>query len=172
MSIRVYRVSEKTTIHFLSLLQYSEAIDNSAAYNQVRQDHRIDTNHMGFGCRGEYLEYASRVMDYSIHKFTTMEFEHPGIVCRGRMINPTREECSICYEDVPENTYIARMDCGHIFHEQCLLQWIKSGRAMSNNCPKCRREIDSGRILTVTVYDNSCYTWSDITYYDRYRVRI
>ena len=171
MSIRVYRVSEKTAIHFLTLLQYAEVIDRTI-HSQISQDRRINSNHIGIGCQGVYLEFASRVMDYNIRKFTAMDFEHPGIVCRGRMVNPTREECCICYEDVLENTFIAKMDCEHIFHELCLLRWIKSGCVMSNNCPKCRCEIDSGRILTVSVYDNSVYTWSDITHYDHYRVHI
>ena len=171
MSIKVYRVSEKTAINFLALLQYAEVIDRTI-HNQIVENHEIKSKHIGIGSHGVYLQFAEEVMDYNIRKFTSMDFELPGTVCRGRMVNPTREECCICYEDVPENTYIARMDCGHIFHEHCLLRWIKSGCLMSNNCPKCRCEIDSGRVLTVTVYDNSAYTWSDITYYDRYRVQI
>ena len=169
MSIRVYRVSEKTAINFINLLHYSRVFD-CEAYSQIRQDHRINSTHIGFGCREEFLDFVSGTMDYNVRKFASMDFEHPGAVCRGRIANTKREECPICLRDVPEWTYIAKMDCGHIFHERCLLQWIRSGCAMSNTCPKCRCEIDSGKILTVTIYDNGSYTWNDICYYDRYRV--
>ena len=160
MSIKVYRVSEKTAINFLALLQYAEVIDRTI-HNQIVENHQIKSKHIGIGSHGVYLQFAEEVMDYNIRKFTSMDFEFPGAVCRGRMLNPTRKECSICYEDVLENTFVARMDCKHIFHEPCLLRWLKSGRAMANYCPLCRCEIDSGHIVTVSIYDKCAYEWKD-----------
>ena len=172
MSIRVFRVSEKTAINFLNALYYCKKFDTAPYHRQILQEHQISGEHIGLGLRGAYLEFATRVMDYNVKKFSNMNIERPGTVCRGTIRNPRCEECPICFEDVPENVYVARMECNHIFHEACLLQWIKSGHTMCNNCPKCRHILDSGRIITVTLYDGSVYSWNDILYYDRYTVRI
>ena len=160
MSIKVYRISEKTAVNFLGHLQYAEVIDRTI-HNKISENHRIKSNHVGIGSHGVWLQFAMDVMDLNIRKFTTMDLKFPGVVCMGSIRNPTREECPICYEDVVENCFIAKMECGHIFHDPCLLGWLKSGCAMANNCPKCRCEIDSGRIITVSIYDKCVYEWID-----------
>ena len=46
-------------------------------------------------------------------------------------------ECSICLEEIEdeEDKYITL--CNHIFHQSCLIKWIKDNQ----NCPICRRVI-------------------------------
>jgi hypothetical protein len=44
-------------------------------------------------------------------------------------------DCSICLETIEILDKIYRLDCGHIFHLECLDKWNK------NTCPYCRRDI-------------------------------
>lgn len=46
-------------------------------------------------------------------------------------------DCSICMESVNETTTIAKTECGHTFHFQCLFQWARK----HNTCPLCRGKL-------------------------------
>ena len=170
-SIRVFRVSEKTGINFLNTLR-EKSFTLHPGQRKILREHKISGDRIGLGLRGAYLELAIRIMEYTVFKFISMDIERPGTVCRGTIRNPKCEECSICLMDVPENVEVARMECNHVFHEACLLQWIKSGREMCNNCPKCRRILDSGRLITVTLYDSRVHSWNDIFPNSRYTVHV
>ena len=45
------------------------------------------------------------------------------------------EKCSICIEE--QNFDIRKLNCGHCFHHDCLLPWLKIQRT----CPSCRYEL-------------------------------
>lgn len=44
------------------------------------------------------------------------------------------KECCICTNKIREGY---KLECGHIFHNECIKKWIK----ISNTCPTCRKEI-------------------------------
>lgn len=44
--------------------------------------------------------------------------------------------CSICYDFVSSECILSNLDCGHIYHANCLSQWIKT----SQTCPECRKK--------------------------------
>ena len=50
-----------------------------------------------------------------------------------------KEGCVICLEDFAENDgkAIAELKCGHIFHEECLKEWVQK----NDICPMCRSPI-------------------------------
>ncbi|GFS30805.1 hypothetical protein TNIN_498261 [Trichonephila inaurata madagascariensis] len=43
------------------------------------------------------------------------------------------ETCSICLEEKPTKS----LDCGHVFHLECIRKWL----AVNAHCPYCRQEI-------------------------------
>lgn len=48
--------------------------------------------------------------------------------------------CSICTESLTDSTRdVVGNSCGHIYHYNCLLEWIRTVRT----CPQCRSECDS-----------------------------
>ena len=44
--------------------------------------------------------------------------------------------CSICYETFLDKKTI-KTECGHIYHKECLLQWLGSNQNQSRKCPLC-----------------------------------
>jgi len=53
---------------------------------------------------------------------------------KGKRKNKNENQvCSICYEELDENTVTT--NCGHTFHTVCLCLWLRS----SSTCPMCRK---------------------------------
>ncbi len=46
-------------------------------------------------------------------------------------------ECSVCKEEFEINQELKKLPCCHIFHDDCLLPWLKQ----RNSCPTCRFEL-------------------------------
>ena len=44
-------------------------------------------------------------------------------------------ECSICFDSFKENELLKQLNCSHIFHKECLSQWILN----ENKCPICNQ---------------------------------
>ncbi|EXC17829.1 E3 ubiquitin-protein ligase RING1-like protein [Morus notabilis] len=42
--------------------------------------------------------------------------------------------CSICMEEVKIGSHITRMPCSHMFHSDCIVEWLNK----SHTCPLCR----------------------------------
>ncbi|PVU86758.1 hypothetical protein BB561_006566 [Smittium simulii] len=47
------------------------------------------------------------------------------------------KECSVCLDDYNADSLVIELDCEHIFHEHCILQWLN----INGNCPVCRKPL-------------------------------
>lgn len=47
------------------------------------------------------------------------------------------ENCSVCKDNFEVNQIILKLPCKHIFHEECIMPWLKE----RNSCPTCRFEL-------------------------------
>ena len=49
-------------------------------------------------------------------------------------------QCPICWSDFLRNDFVTTLHCDekHIFHTECIEQWIRKGQ---NSCPLCRMTI-------------------------------
>ena len=47
------------------------------------------------------------------------------------------DECQICYEKYDFDQVVTSLPCGHIFHHQCIVQWL----CQHCTCPRCRYEL-------------------------------
>ena len=47
------------------------------------------------------------------------------------------DECSICLDKFKKNNIVNRLPCRHIFHQNCLRDWLKD----NDTCPLCRNII-------------------------------
>lgn len=54
------------------------------------------------------------------------------------IIIPRSEQCLVCLSDYSTDETARRLiGCGHLFHQECIDQWLTTGR---NSCPLCRRQ--------------------------------
>uniref|UniRef100_A0A183CL68 RING-type domain-containing protein n=1 Tax=Globodera pallida TaxID=36090 RepID=A0A183CL68_GLOPA len=50
-------------------------------------------------------------------------------------------QCTTCMETFVLDETVGKLDCGHIFHPDCLKPWLQR----NNTCPICRKEIDPSK---------------------------
>jgi hypothetical protein len=52
------------------------------------------------------------------------------------------EECTICESDCYHGNKTT-LDCGHMFHEECIRKWHEVGvrSGVVNKCPNCRKDV-------------------------------
>ncbi|KAJ1387632.1 Zinc finger, RING-type [Sesbania bispinosa] len=48
----------------------------------------------------------------------------------------TQEACCICQEEYANGVEVGKLDCEHIFHIECIKQWLNQ----KNECPICRKK--------------------------------
>ena len=44
------------------------------------------------------------------------------------------QECSICLDDMYNNTDVITLECNHMFHKKCINDWFRE----KHDCPQCR----------------------------------
>ena len=45
-----------------------------------------------------------------------------------------KHQCSVCLENIKKGEIITKLDCGHIFHTDCINEWV----SRDSTCPCCR----------------------------------
>ena len=48
------------------------------------------------------------------------------------------QECPVCKDEFPVGQVVLVLPCKHIFHEECIKEWLKR----NNTCPVCRFAVD------------------------------
>ena len=61
--------------------------------------------------------------------------------CHHHFCTDSSRTCTICLENGQETQ--TRLNCGHIFHEKCLEDWLK----INATCPLCRKEVSRTPLL-------------------------
>ena len=73
-----------------------------------------------------------------------------GIKAKTKEDGNTEFECPICKEDLDDLDEISMTStCGHVFHRDCIAQYIATAGLDSNKCPTCRGHILVDRIYTL-----------------------
>ena len=53
------------------------------------------------------------------------------------LTNDETKDCVICLEEFTSGEEVVKLTCGHLFHEECILGWLK----INCTCPMCRLEL-------------------------------
>ncbi|EER18417.1 conserved hypothetical protein [Perkinsus marinus ATCC 50983] len=58
----------------------------------------------------------------------------------GKMGAGRATECAVCLGEYKSDDLVCELECGHVFHEDCLFKWfLRSGNAQ---CPLCRYNLE------------------------------
>ncbi|KAK4429772.1 E3 ubiquitin-protein ligase RING1-like [Sesamum alatum] len=57
--------------------------------------------------------------------------------CGGGSSAWLKEPCSICLEEFSDGVHGTRLPCRHMFHENCILRWLRRNHV----CPLCRYQL-------------------------------
>lgn len=67
-----------------------------------------------------------------------------------RLKEVSTKMCSICYDSLENPIYL---NCSHMFCGQCIFNWIQANsrttRSIKVQCPECRTDIDSSKIVAI-----------------------
>ena len=74
---------------------------------------------------------------------------------------PNDTVCYICFEGITnsiEDNRVVRLECNHIFHENCIRRWFQR----SNTCPTCRTSVGTTSDIQGIMIDFISYLQMDI----------
>jgi hypothetical protein len=94
---------------------------------------------------GEFFEYdeSSQLIKHRIYendhivKYLLGEYINNVILL---VENETKKEDDYCLICRDENNKLVKLNCGHIYHKNCLMQWMK--QINKELCPLCQQKID------------------------------
>ena len=68
-----------------------------------------------------------------------------------------KAECVICMERFQSSEAISASECGHVFHQACIVRWLNESCGFSSigNCPQCRSSINKVRLTRLFFTDSS-----------------
>ena len=55
-------------------------------------------------------------------------------------IQSTEMVCAICCENLEEFDKVVKLNCNHIYHQECINKWVKE-KKLESSCPMCREYI-------------------------------
>ena len=149
-------LSEREIMHVLRCMHSMQAISEEELLSLNGAGH-LDCEALSISCTREDCLVVSLMMGEAQILFKTLEnFQSCGPLCMGILQLKADHQCSICFEDEKCGRWVPRLECGHIFHDDCLLRWVKSINAMSNSCPVCRRLINNKKQIRIkmVVYED------------------
>jgi len=93
-------------------------------------------------CRDRAAQYELNLA----HEKQLQDFEKisPEIRFKNYLNKFRQTDCSICLNAFQETDTIRVLECGHIFHSQCVLEWIK--HKFSATCPICNVKLFDKRL--------------------------
>ena len=57
--------------------------------------------------------------------------------------------CKLCMSDFVSEDMVSRVRCGHLFHSQCLQEWLQCTSLAQNECPYCRQSLLHDQLVMV-----------------------
>jgi hypothetical protein len=60
------------------------------------------------------------------------------------------EICSVCICEFEDGDELRTLQCGHVYHKECIDQWLST---LSTQCPMCKQDVRSGRRLSCTAQE-------------------
>ena len=128
--IDIYR-SAATSLN----VEYNDLLYNISYFRDANQSDQIfNTNLMN------QVQDSTSICDFNKFlkpaDFKVLEYVKNSIKIANNEIKELAD-CLVCKELIGKESKIIKLNCNHIFHDDCLIQWLN----YKNNCPCCRKII-------------------------------
>ena len=95
-------------------------------YERIQSEFEISLQYL-HNLQGSRMDYRREIFKEKLKKLSEEKY----------IPNPENKKCVICFEDFKKDEIIRRFDCLHIFHKNCIDNWLKE----HNDCPICKFKI-------------------------------
>lgn len=104
----------------------------------VRKIHALCHSHYSPWDPEAHLEFEDPPPSTRLDGCKEHEAERTALESSDRRELACDRECVICCDSLAGSEVIARARCGHRFHKDCVLEWLRNHRT----CPLCRQRLD------------------------------
>ena len=147
------RITEKEIIHVLKCMFMAGALTSDKLYSFVGEG-SLECEAITLSCSQDDFWFVVATIQTTEALFDSLEgLETVGPLCLGTYRVEGAAHCSICMDNTAHGEWVPRLQCGHIFHDECLLRWVTGTSAMKNHCPMCRGLINDKKLMILRVHD-------------------
>ena len=121
------------TLNSVFLNNFNQNFTSSNTTNYYETVHSTVRNNEQYA-----TQHGSKpIKDESLSKLK--QFKLSNKYCKkGKDGNYELPSCCICLSEIKKGKETILLDCGHMFHSKCCVNWLKK----NNTCPMCRHEIE------------------------------
>eukprot|EP00347_Sterkiella_histriomuscorum_P011993 403370304 len=102
----------------------------------------------GYICRASYLRQQQAIHiqrqernEQELSRLVVAFEKYYPVTNYSNIINKGNQtDCVICFEEYKPEAQVRQMRCNHIFHDQCIMEWIKN-KIDKPDCPTCRQDL-------------------------------
>ncbi|XP_058775854.1 uncharacterized protein LOC131650142 [Vicia villosa] len=120
--------------HIISARSRNRRRSNNRMFTSTSREHRAQRNRHRdevFLALEERRRAEARLTEEQIRTYIKTET----YVSNPNETSTQNETCTICQEDYVEGEIIGRLDCKHLYHLECIKQWLLK----KNTCPICKK---------------------------------
>ena len=95
----------------------------------------------GFVCIGLYqciYKIKPKIINYIKYKRHNKSLHNYLLLHETNEIYNLDQECTICLDNFISDQSIIKLDCNHIYHNECIQEWFKK----ELTCPNCRTNLE------------------------------
>ena len=119
--------------------------------NNLNNNERFNNRHRGYSLLENSNEFFPYLLGRRSNNLFENNFEYEPIkdnilnklpeskIIDIKKLNEENKRCTICLEDFKYNDIVIYLPCFHIFHKNCIINWIKKNAV----CPLCKYNINN-----------------------------
>ena len=134
------RILNSLLAHRRRLIRLNNQLNNIQINNNGDEDNFVHIN-FNFFNRGNEENNIINISDETLNSLPVFKIDEKFMEVSQKEENKNEQfqKCVICMEKYQINDEVKTLPCFHIFHKDCIDQWLKAG---NDSCPICKNKIN------------------------------